>query len=348
MTNAQLARNRLKSENISNAADKYITQQGVKDQIQLEKDKANIYSKMYNPGVYNRLLGKLDATGTDTTNLGTVPKPNVNPFDQFRNKTYAPYTGPSGAPIQPVNTLPADQQKLKQMPTGALRRYFKGRNTYAAGGMMSVLGQEGPGPKGSKVAKVPGVQQTGENPNDLIFSDPITRNSRLADIMNQVVAGGYHPYNSVEGRNALSQVGSYFNPQFTTDFTTRALQLQGEPGYTTMTPEQRLQRYYSLGKGGTSELDKFISKTGSYGGNPSAFYQNSPVKAAGGSIHINPANKGKFTASADAAGMGVQEFASHVLADPNASPLLKKRANFARNATKFNHAMGGKMVKPFC
>jgi len=70
--------------------------------------------------------------------------------------------------------------------------------------------------------------------------------------------------------------------------------------------------------------------------------------AAGGDIHINPANKGKFTASANHAGMGVQEYASHVLNDPNASPLQKKRANFARNAAKWNHAMGGKLIKPFC
>lgn len=41
--------------------------------------------------------------------------------------------------------------------------------------------------------------------------------------------------------------------------------------------------------------------------------------------------KGTFTRSASRAGMGVQEYARKVLADPNASGDLKKKANFARN-----------------
>jgi hypothetical protein len=54
-------------------------------------------------------------------------------------------------------------------------------------------------------------------------------------------------------------------------------------------------------------------------------------------IKINPANKGKFTASAKAEGESVQEHAAEVLDDPKASGLQKKRANFARNAAKWNH-----------
>ena len=57
----------------------------------------------------------------------------------------------------------------------------------------------------------------------------------------------------------------------------------------------------------------------------------------GSKIHIKKENRGKFTAAAKRAGMGVQEYASKVLRDPNASPQLKKRANFARNAKKWKH-----------
>lgn len=61
-----------------------------------------------------------------------------------------------------------------------------------------------------------------------------------------------------------------------------------------------------------------------------------------GGIHINPANKGKFTASAERAGMGVQEFARHVLANKeDYSSTQVKRANFARNAAGWKHEMGG-------
>lgn len=63
---------------------------------------------------------------------------------------------------------------------------------------------------------------------------------------------------------------------------------------------------------------------------------------AKGGIHINPANKGKFTASAKRAGMGVQEFARHVLANKeDYSSTQVKRANFARNAAGWKHEMGG-------
>lgn len=54
-------------------------------------------------------------------------------------------------------------------------------------------------------------------------------------------------------------------------------------------------------------------------------------------IHIKPGNKGKFTASASKAGESVQQHAQSVLHNPNATPLQKKRANFARNAAKWHH-----------
>lgn len=69
---------------------------------------------------------------------------------------------------------------------------------------------------------------------------------------------------------------------------------------------------------------------------------NSNSYQSGGDIHINPKNKGKFTASASRAGMGVQEFASHVLANKeDYSSTQVKRANFARNASHWKHQTGG-------
>lgn len=64
--------------------------------------------------------------------------------------------------------------------------------------------------------------------------------------------------------------------------------------------------------------------------------------ADGGKIHINPSKKGTFTAAASRHGMGVQEFASKVLANKeNYSPAMVKKANFARNARKWKHGLGG-------
>lgn len=54
------------------------------------------------------------------------------------------------------------------------------------------------------------------------------------------------------------------------------------------------------------------------------------------SIYIKPSNRGKFTAKAKKAGMGVQEYAMKVLKKGSkASSSTKKQANFARNASKW-------------
>jgi len=75
-----------------------------------------------------------------------------------------------------------------------------------------------------------------------------------------------------------------------------------------------------------------------YGG---AMMDDSDMMKYGG-INIDPKNKGKFTESANRAGMGVQEFASKVLANKeDYSSTQVKRANFARNAAGWKKQMGG-------
>lgn len=67
--------------------------------------------------------------------------------------------------------------------------------------------------------------------------------------------------------------------------------------------------------------------------------------ANGGSINIKPSRKGTFTAAAKRHGKGVQEFATHVLANKeDYSPAMVKKANFARNASKWKHAFGGDLL----
>lgn len=72
---------------------------------------------------------------------------------------------------------------------------------------------------------------------------------------------------------------------------------------------------------------------------------NTPVEYEYGGIHIKPSKRGTFTAAAKKHGMGVQAFASKVLANKDDySPAMVKKANFARNASKWNHKeFGGDM-----
>ena len=65
-------------------------------------------------------------------------------------------------------------------------------------------------------------------------------------------------------------------------------------------------------------------------------------KKGGSGIFIKPANKGKYTARAKAAGKSVQEMATSDLSNPNVPGKIKKEANFARNAPKFKHKKGKK------
>ena len=64
--------------------------------------------------------------------------------------------------------------------------------------------------------------------------------------------------------------------------------------------------------------------------------------ADGGPIHIAKNKRGTFTAAATKHGMGVQEFASHVLANKDKySPAMVKKAVFAHNSKSWSHANGG-------
>lgn len=52
-------------------------------------------------------------------------------------------------------------------------------------------------------------------------------------------------------------------------------------------------------------------------------------------IKIAKSKEGTFTAAAKKSGESVQQKAKSVLNNPSASPAMKKKANFARNAAKW-------------
>lgn len=52
-------------------------------------------------------------------------------------------------------------------------------------------------------------------------------------------------------------------------------------------------------------------------------------------IYIKKSKRGSFKKAAKKSGQSVQQKARSVLSDPKASPAMKKKANFARNAAKW-------------
>lgn len=69
------------------------------------------------------------------------------------------------------------------------------------------------------------------------------------------------------------------------------------------------------------------------------FYKSQQVNQVkyGGSIHINPENKGKFNATKERTGKSTEEL-TH-----SSNPLTRKRAIFAQNASKWKHEFGGNL-----
>ena len=78
-------------------------------------------------------------------------------------------------------------------------------------------------------------------------------------------------------------------------------------------------------------------------------HEQGGILSAKSGIHIKKENRGKFTKSAKAAGHSVQEHAHAVMNNPKATPLQRKRANFAIQAAKWakkrKHENGGVVIK---
>jgi hypothetical protein len=132
-------------------------------------------------------------------------------------------------------------------------------------------------------------------------------------------------YNMMKGGNMYQQGGQQ------QDQVMQAIQMYAQ--MTQMDPEQLMQQLQALPPLEQQEAIQKIMQ---------AIQEAQSPQMKKGGININPANKGKFTASANRAGMGVQEFASKVLANKeDYSSTQVKRANFARNAAKWKKQMGG-------
>ncbi len=97
-------------------------------------------------------------------------------------------------------------------------------------------------------------------------------------------------------------------------------------------------QYITVDENGNYVLNNGVPRLNDGGETGLSIFIDDEQFKKGGQIHIKEKNKGKFTKQAQSAGMSVQEFARHVLAHKDRYPASTvKRANFARNATKFNH-----------
>ena len=86
----------------------------------------------------------------------------------------------------------------------------------------------------------------------------------------------------------------------------------------------------TIGNIADTQLDNALATSAAFGGLLNQY-------ADGGSIHINPENRGKFNATKKRTGKSTEEL-TH-----SKNPLTRKRAIFAQNAAKWHHAFGGEL-----
>lgn len=132
-------------------------------------------------------------------------------------------------------------------------------------------------------------------------------------------------------------------------YNSRRLINNGELSYPGIMPHNILQNYaiqYDKSKNKMNYWDTYNFNEFDWGvpGKSFEIKGSIPVKKAGG-IYIKPSKRGTFTAAAKKRGMGVQEFASKVLSNKeDYSPAMVKKANFARNASRWKKELGGSMI----
>ena len=86
----------------------------------------------------------------------------------------------------------------------------------------------------------------------------------------------------------------------------------------------------TIGNIADTQLDNALATSAAFGGLLNQY-------ADGGSIHINPENRGKFNATKKRTGKSTEEL-TH-----SKNPLTRKRAIFVQNAAKWHHAFGGEL-----
>lgn len=223
--------------------------------------------------------------------------------------------------------VPGGYEEDEQGKLERLAEQLRGssRKRYAAGGMMKVL-------SGDPIPKVKG------NKSD--HTSPDYSTTRM-DAVNYSIASGTNPATTQYGKALMSNYDNGVELANAVNvFNTR-------PDLKGMDPEQRVRTFYAM-QGGTPVVQQFRNQYRTFSYGPNVAYRNmmafnpdlkqptsNPVATTrenGGSIHIKPENRGKFTAWAQSHGMGVQEAASKVMANKDEySTGVVKMANFARN-----------------
>jgi len=170
----------------------------------------------------------------------------------------------------------------------------------------------------------------------------------ISDTSVEVIGNNPQETDGVELENAFVNHGESIEEDkvYTDEFGINGKKAtKKNPSFATL--HKRLQKQ-KTGEDKFTEFDAFIDRK-----SEALFAQQEALKEGqegepglkkGGKIYIKPSKRGTFTATATKAGYEVQEYASKILANKKKhSPIMVKKANFAKNAAKWNKELGGKI-----
>lgn len=336
---------------------------GMKDFSQhgSEKRKDNFWNRMggknsakakdpFSPLYWHKRFGTW-ANGGEPTNAGFQALPDYVQAKILSNMAYGGMTYPfmqdGGQPVedprfeqyynQQVQQLNQAGVQKRDMPSrDQLYEYFINTNppTYTDQTGRMIFNTANPKMPTGKTFTESVDPKTGKPLGNPVFKEPYKKSFKYGgdtdmyggemdmDAMYQMMKGGQPCYEC--GGKVYQQGGQQ-------DEIMQAIQMYAQ--MTQTDPQQLMAQLQSLPPIQQQEAIQKIMQ---------AIQEAQTDQMKNGGIHINPANKGKFTESANRAGMGVQEFARHVLANKeDYSATQVKRANFARNAAKWKKQFGG-------
>lgn len=304
--NAEIAQQRQQSENISNAADKYITQQAVKGQMETEKEKAQILAQAYTGGTYDRLMGKLDKSGVNTGKFGYTA-PHTNTFAKYRGLTTpgSPEMSVTETPVvstgegtQGVGPMQSNQTPLYSVPpfmrpnnpkykmmrhsSGGMMKAFAYGGEFTGGGggggtRPVLIDPVNPPVQFKNNAAVSGTNAFADNTFAMDFGT--NRTATGIDMIHNVIGSGMLPNQTANDKTLRTSL----NPKM----YEYLYQFNQRPDLKGMSEDQRIQTFYNI-PSSDPELQSMKDNMKRFGYGPTEFRRSQTldrnVKANGGRI----------------------------------------------------------------
>jgi hypothetical protein len=373
MMERTMAQQREQSQNLSNASDKFVQQQDQHAKEQLDLQKIGILSQMWkSSGVYDRMIKKMKDQGIDTSGIDN---------SQIETHAYggrtganAPFANGGRVPYTKGTDLEYENWFKQNTPEGLAGQdidstdkdyysQYRGREKY----------QDSLNPLNIPGGNPMAVRRPATNVSYMAFGGFSAASAPFKRVQGR--ATGASQINPFGGgvKGSIGMGGGIPNGKFNVGRAARMGRMMDQGGWTyTDTPDNLMDNRsgggYAMGGNmnypsrpkAIRQMDfagiEHMAAGGWPMGNipngnvfeedninrprPAGSERDEVMYGAGGKIHIKKANRGKFTAYKARTGKTTSQ-ALH-----SSDPHVRKMANFARNASHWNHKSMGGWTRP--